>query len=226
MESLNQQVKQFLTTIAQEISAIQKILLFGSRARGDFQEKSDFDVAIFGQLTFGDKLRIRDAVDEWSFVYKVDLIFWNELKDEKMRETILREGKVIVSKSEQKIKNFKNALTRLGEALATDLTDDIVLDAVIQRFEFTVELAWKALRTVLLDEGVSNDELSSPKAVVRSSFAHSLITDGEVWFAMLEARNITSHVYDLEQAEVIVKEIKNHYIDELKKLQEKLESEN
>ena len=47
---------------------------------------------------------------------------------------------------EQTIKQFGHALTRLEEALTRSAEyDDIVIDATIQRFEFTIELCWKAL---------------------------------------------------------------------------------
>ena len=49
----------------------------------------------------------------------------------------------------QKVENFCNAVARLQEAVdALDQhpSDTVVRDGVIQRFEFTFELAWKSLR--------------------------------------------------------------------------------
>ncbi|GAB2025308.1 hypothetical protein OfM1_13790 [Lactovum odontotermitis] len=215
--------EKFFVSLSRQIPHISRIVLFGSRARGDFNEKSDFDIAIYGGLNFQDKLLIRDKIEEWHFVYKVDLVFMNELTDDEMRSNIEKDGIVIVNKVQQKTANYANALKRLNEALSVEPADDIVLDAIIQRFEFTVELAWKTMRAVLLDEGVAQDELMSPKQVVRSAFQADLISAGEVWFAMLEARNITSHVYDLAQAEKIVDEIRATFITELEKLEKKLE---
>ncbi|KJR44638.1 hypothetical protein UF75_4986 [Desulfosporosinus sp. I2] len=50
-----------------------------------------------------------------------------------------------------KVNNFKNALSRLKEGIAKyNGTDDLLRDGVIQRFEFTFELAWKTLKAGLL----------------------------------------------------------------------------
>src|SRR5690554_5023052 len=62
---------------------------------------------------------------------------------------------------EQTIKQFGHALTRLEEALTRSAEyDDIVIDATIQRFEFTIELCWKALKKKLASEGV---ETTTPR---------------------------------------------------------------
>lgn len=216
--------KNFFVTLSKQFPRISKIVLFGSRARGDFNEKSDFDIAVYGGLDFQDKLKIRDKIEEWPFVYKIDLTFMDELTDSGMLSNIEKDGIVIVSKAQQKITNYSNALKRMKEALAVESADDIVLDAIIQRFEFTVELAWKTMRAVLLDEGVAQEELMSPKQVIRAAFQADLISEGDAWFAMLEARNITSHVYDLAEAEKIVEEIRARFEIELENLEKKLEN--
>lgn len=214
----NEKLFSFFTEISKKNPQIQQVLLFGSRARGDFQEKSDFDVAIFGQIDFSTEMKILNEVEEWNFVYKVDLVFFDKLSNQTFKENILKDGKIIVNKFYQKLENYKKALARLGEVLKKDLADDIVIDATIQRFEFTMELAWKTLRAFLLEEGIAREEISSPKAVVRAAFAANVIENGDVWFAMLEARNITSHVYEMQEAEKIVTDIKEKYFAELERL--------
>ncbi|MEB3222998.1 MAG: nucleotidyltransferase substrate binding protein [Candidatus Sericytochromatia bacterium] len=49
----------------------------------------------------------------------------------------------------RQLSNFENALMRLSEVLARDPADDIVRDAAIQRFEFTFEACWKAIKRQL-----------------------------------------------------------------------------
>jgi len=223
MNELNQQVYQFFKILAKEYPQIQSILLYGSRARGDFGDKSDFDIAIIGEIDFSIELEILDKVDEWNFAYKVELVFFNKVSNQQFKENILKDGMVIVNKFQQKKENYAKALTRLQAALTTDLTDDIVIDATIQRFEFSVELAWKTLRAYLLEEGISKEEITSPKSVVRAGFQNNIIDNPDVWFAMLEARNITSHVYDLEEAQRIVDDIKNNFYSALEQLLKSVE---
>lgn len=222
MKPLNAQVFTFFTEMGYQHPQIQSIILFGSRARGDFSEKSDFDIAIFGELDSKTAFEITDAVEEWNFPYKIDLVFFNKIKNEAFKQNILKEGEIIMNKFQQKLANYQKALNRLEAVLQTDLTDDIVMDATIQRFEFTMELAWKTMRAYLLEEGISKDEIYSPKATVRTAFQQNLISDAAPWFNMLEDRNITSHVYDMAQAEVIVERISKDYFKALTALNMRL----
>ena len=50
---------------------------------------------------------------------------------------------------ERKKKSLENALERLGESLQLPTDQDIVIDGVIHRFEFTFELAWKLMKQYL-----------------------------------------------------------------------------
>jgi nucleotidyltransferase substrate binding protein (TIGR01987 family) len=88
-----------------------------------------------------------------------------------------------------------NAVARLCEAVTLPETD-IVRDAAIQRFEFTIELVWKTLQLYLEYEGL---ESSGPRAVLKRAFVMRLIPDldeADVWLRMLDDRNLTSHAYD------------------------------
>lgn len=63
-------------------------------------------------------------------------------------------------------------------------------DATIQRFEFTIELAWKISMKVL------GHNVTSPKAAIREMARSALISDTQPWFDAIEARNKSSHSYD------------------------------
>lgn len=52
--------------------------------------------------------------------------------------------------------NLRNALKRLEEALQAGQENSLIIDAPIQRFEFTIELYWKLLKRLLLTEGRGN----------------------------------------------------------------------
>lgn len=128
-----------------------------------------------------------------------------------------------MNKLEYKLKNFGKALKRLEEAVAEYIRhkdNDIVRDGVIQRFEFTYELAWKTTKEYLEDMGIVDK--TSPKAVVREAFSQRLIANEAVWLLMLNDRNLTSHVYQEEMAEVIAERICNSYVQEFSLLLEKM----
>lgn len=103
------------------------------------------------------------------------------------------------------IEVFAQALTRLEDVLRrSPAEDDIVLDATIQRFEFTIELCWKALKKKLYVEGV---EAATPRNVLQQAYMAHWISDEEIWLDMLKDRNLTSHTYREEQAKLIYAKI-------------------
>ena len=92
---------------------------------------------------------------------------------------------------------YERALARLGEVLLVDETE-IVRDAIIQRFEFTFEMAWKTLFRFLTGQGERVAEKAW--AVLPEAFQSQLIEDAETWDRMRELRNQTSHEYDQQKA--------------------------
>ena len=118
-----------------------------------------------------------------------------------------------------KTKNFQSAVARLAEGLDEYKThpSSTVRDGVIQRFEFTFELSWKALREYMLNQG-STAPLQFPKQVLKEAYACQLIFDEHVWLDMLSARNTTSHIYDDKQATTIMSDIEGHFLKTLQAL--------
>lgn len=114
----------------------------------------------------------------------------------------------------QKIENYKHAFAQLEDAVAryhASPQDTLYRDGLIQRFEFTVELAWKSLREYLEDQGVIL-AVSSPRAVLKEAYAVGVIDDADTWNAILTARNLTSHVYDEATAAEIARQICEDFI--------------
>lgn len=71
---------------------VKKVILFGSRARGDFRIKSDIDLAVQG----GDFVRFMlDVDEETSTLLCFDIINLDEDIQQELRQAIEREGKVI-----------------------------------------------------------------------------------------------------------------------------------
>lgn len=122
-----------------------------------------------------------------------------------------------MTKLENKYDNFSNAVNRLNEAniaYRRNSRDDIYQDALIKRFEFTLELAWKTLREFLIEQGYRLD-IGSPKGVVAFAFREGIIADENLWLDMLNARNATAHDYGRELSADIAEDISNRYCKEL-----------
>lgn len=74
---------------------IERVYLFGSRARGDFKERSDIDLATVGGNHF--KFAI-DVEEETSTLLKFDVINIDSSISDDLRESIMKEGKIIYEK--------------------------------------------------------------------------------------------------------------------------------
>lgn len=97
-------------------------------------------------------------------------------------------------KPELLIADFGRAIDRLEEALNTPAEDDVRRAGCIQFFEFTFELAWKAIKATGEQAGLT--DLNSPRNCLRQAFRQGWILREEPWLEMLDARNRMSHVYD------------------------------
>ncbi len=191
-----------------------KAVLFGSRARGDSTQKSDYDIAfILPGMTDDTKNKILNELEDIDTLYKIDAVFLESLDgDDELTKNIRKDGIVLMDKFQTKFNNFKNALAALKEAVSDfDKTALLsVRDGVIQRFEFTAELAWKTVREYLIDEGIA--EINTPKSVMKAAFAANLVDDEDGWIQILNDRNATSHIYDEDEADKIFERIRSKHI--------------
>ena len=123
---------------------------------------------------------------------------------------------------EERKQDLLNATERLKEALKQE-ENDIVIDCVLHRFEFTFELAWKTMKDCLENQGIVG-KIESPREILKEAFSAGLIENGEVWMDMMLSRNELSHLYDEETSRKIYDDIKEKYILEINKLVQKLDN--
>jgi nucleotidyltransferase substrate binding protein (TIGR01987 family) len=124
-----------------------------------------------------------------------------------------------MSKLENKLSNFGKALLRLKEAaleFENNKTNDVIRDGVIQRFEFTYELAWKATKEYLEDIGIT--DRNSPKSVIKEAYEQKIIVHEQNWLLMLNDRKLTTHVYNEQMAQEIIGRITHNYLNEFEQL--------
>ncbi len=88
-----------IISVIKENNKITKIILFGSRAKGNFKNGSDIDLAIFSEnLSFDDFLEIKVNLEELLLPYIIDLVDYNTITNEELKQHIQRVGKVIFQK--------------------------------------------------------------------------------------------------------------------------------
>lgn len=106
---------------------------------------------------------------------------------------------------ELSLENLNKALNALDLAIAQPKSE-FIRDSVIQRFEFSYELAWKAMRKQLVAElGELEIDGISRRDLFRKAFGQKLISSFELWTSFHEARNSTSHNYNEANAEIVYK---------------------
>lgn len=120
----------------------------------------------------------------------------------------------------QRFENYARAYLLLSEAIALDTErplSKLEQESLAQRFEYSVELAWKTIKDYLEYEKVYLEQ-STPKAVIRSAFLAGIISDGQIWMDTLDARNRLSHTYNSAAFELIITDIKTSYMHVLTEL--------
>lgn len=116
----------------------------------------------------------------------------------------------------QRFRNFRSALYRLGKAVEIvteqinedEEVDDLLKEGLIQRFEYTHELAWKVMKDYAEYQGYT--DIRGSRDAFRKAFDMGLVTD-KSWMDSIIDRNLTSHNYDEDTAEYICENIVDVY---------------
>lgn len=114
-----------------------------------------------------------------------------------------------MKKRAELLKQLKDAYGRLGEAIAIDMSNELAVDGTIQRFEFCYELSWKTIKAFLEHEGII---CNSPRQCLKEAFRIGWIDDEKKWLELLDARNMTTHIYDEKMVLEIYNTIKVNHV--------------
>ncbi len=132
---------------------------------------------------------------------------------------------------QQRFSNYSKALKKLSSAIdiigsknisssidilsnidkgSKDAIEDVLKEGLIQRFEYTYELAWNVMKDFAEFQGMTN--IAGSRDATREAFKMGLIADGDNWMAMLESRKLTSHSYNSDTAnEIFVLIVTKYY---------------
>lgn len=126
---------------------------------------------------------------------------------------------------EQRFSNYLKALEQLSDAVLTTHSrslNRLEKEGLIQRFEYTHKLAWKVMKDYFEHQG--NTLITGSRDAIREAFQYGLITDGDSWMQTIKSHNTTSHTYDENVAEDIVKLIITAYYPLFLSFKEKMET--
>ena len=97
---VSQQHKDILIAIFEKHLPSGKVIIYGSRAKGSFTQRSDIDLVIKHSNSIDRNLleEIREAIEESDFPYLADIKFFETIISSKLIEHIKRVGKVFYEK--------------------------------------------------------------------------------------------------------------------------------
>jgi len=80
--------------------AIEQVILYGSRAKGNFKNGSDIDLTIIDSgITFAELLQLENKLDDLLLPYKIDLSLKRQINNPDLLNHIERVGKLFYKKT-------------------------------------------------------------------------------------------------------------------------------
>lgn len=87
-----------LLKIFSEFQSIERVIIYGSRAKGNFKNGSDIDLTIVGEIDFNTLLKIENEIEDLLLPYKIDISLHHQIENKELTDHINRRGKVIYEK--------------------------------------------------------------------------------------------------------------------------------
>ncbi|MBR6178991.1 MAG: HI0074 family nucleotidyltransferase substrate-binding subunit [Bacteroidales bacterium] len=125
----------------------------------------------------------------------------------------------------QRYANYHKAcglLIQLTEERDFDSLSKLETEGLVQRFEYTFELAWKVLQDILLFSGY--EFAPGPKGSIKTAFEAGFITNHDGWCQMLRSRLKIKDLFDENDINSMARTIYFDYAPLLKALDTKLSS--
>jgi predicted nucleotidyltransferase len=96
---LNKEEIEAINGIFEQYASIEKVLLYGSRAKGNFKQSSDIDLSIIGDNLDLELLQsIEFELDDLLLPYKFDISIYEKISDQEFLNHINRSGIIFYTK--------------------------------------------------------------------------------------------------------------------------------
>lgn len=96
MYGLSDNVISELQGVFRQFAHIREVRIFGSRAKGNYTDGSDIDLAVVCDrvIPFAEMMDINVRIDDLGLLYKVDLLDYKKYEDTPIGEHVRRVGKL------------------------------------------------------------------------------------------------------------------------------------
>lgn len=126
----------------------------------------------------------------------------------------------------KKYDNFCNALKNLKDIFKYEEPyDNVTLTGLVALYSICFEQSWKAMKEVMIYDGVNGAETGSPRSIIKLAYSVGLITEEQIWLDALISRNNVAHSYNEDIALSIVRDVKNKYVNMFESLQKKIKED-
>ena len=130
---------------------------------------------------------------------------------------------------QQRFSNYRKALAELTQAVdllsmqveRNESVDELLHEGLIQRFEYTHELAWKVMKDYAECQGYT--DVRGSRDAIRKALEMNLIDDRR-WMETIEDRNLTSRYYENNELTEILVRVENAYYPMSLAFEERLSS--
>jgi len=92
MYGISQNALDKIKAVLFSAPGVEQVILYGSRAKGNYKEGSDIDLTIKGNLTFDDLTKLSVRLDDLNLPWEIDLSLHSQIKNENLLEHINRVG--------------------------------------------------------------------------------------------------------------------------------------
>ena len=116
------------------------------------------------------------------------------------------------NKRDRSMENLKKALGELQAYILESTGRKVEKAGIIQGFEFCFERFWNLFQVMAEENGLS---AQLPRLAISAAYHLGFLSEEALWLKMMKDRNLTSHVYNEETANLIHDAIVNFYAPEM-----------
>jgi len=98
---LKQEVIEQIKVVIARCSKVTRAVIFGSRAKGNYKKYSDIDICLFGKVSSEEAEWVRSELDELNVIYEFDVVSFEEVKSDELKEHIVRCGVEFYSRKDR-----------------------------------------------------------------------------------------------------------------------------
>jgi predicted nucleotidyltransferase len=105
MFGLSEQTIDALNQVFTQYAGIEQVVVYGSRAKGNYRNGSDIDLTIVGDIEYADLMKLENELDDLLLPYKIDLSIKSKINHPDLIDHIDRVGQTFYDRATQAVLN-------------------------------------------------------------------------------------------------------------------------